>query len=314
MGWDLMGGSHRVQLPLQGSHTQSLQPARLRAALLRCGRAPPAAQLGQALAPCQRRLPAPASPAGAARHAAPQRGRVAARWHAAGPSLRRGAPPARQVGAPGPSAACQPPLQRTAHCGWRGWCPPRRLWWLVRRLLSGPVRRILVGWPQRALRQANSCPCCSCRAPQRGRGLEAAGRPPRRPAPLVPAPAGGAAAGRAPGARVCELDSIQCGQAGGQISDSSWHACMPFAEPSNQPPILLLGGTWPQAGVVYKADSWDVTLEAELGQPGASAVAAAAAAAAEGGGAAAPAPAALGPFSGAAAVGYLGGHQVGVAC
>lgn len=63
--------------------------------------------------------------------------------------------------------------------------------------------------------------------------------------------------------------------------------------------ILLL-----QAGVVYKADSWDVTLDAELGQPGASA---AAATAAEG---AAPLPALLGPFSGAAAVGYLGGQQV----
>lgn len=63
-----------------------------------------------------------------------------------------------------------------------------------------------------------------------------------------------------------------------------------------------------QAGVVYKADSWDVTLEAELGQPGASA---AAATAAEG---AAPLPALLGPFSGAAAVGYLGGQQVRLGC
>lgn len=59
--------------------------------------------------------------------------------------------------------------------------------------------------------------------------------------------------------------------------------------------------------MVYKADSWDVTLEADLGQPGASAAAAAAA----DGAAAGPLPALLGPFSGAAAVGYLGGHQVG---
>ncbi len=57
---------------------------------------------------------------------------------------------------------------------------------------------------------------------------------------------------------------------------------------------------------MYKSDSWDVTLEAELGQPGASAAAAAVA----DGTAPGPLPALLGPFAGTAAVGYLGGQQV----